>query len=380
MDFATFLYRSKYITNGEYQRLIPKHLRIPRVDREHLNDFAQHSLSNTSIDQLRPIPVGDVLRDLRLLPDILDRAGVASFEELLRSWWDWHLEKLEPISEYSLASRFGNRLYQNQYEKQLVARYLAASGTARGVPLVRDEDVVIIPEGTGGLYVGLALAAYKRGITIITSNGSLAREYYENVSFRRRLRAMRFVGGEIDHDLRGTIGPDAQEQLIKFVGTGEPTATVVVSTVNGFLPDEGPYAPHAQAAANRYNLLDAAIHANAREIIFVADYTKHYESKRREYGLPIFNEGNWRDMIEVHVANVTIVTAPPPAICRYIQEDPSSRSVLQRDLRFADATELSIPECRDYEITIRRLAEIGHAKIGECCVHEAFSQPARAIA
>ncbi len=380
MDFATFLYRSKLITNGEYQRLIPRHLRMPSVPRDHLNDFAQQSLSNTSLDQLRPIPVGDALREFRSLPDILGRACVASFDQLIQLWWDWHLENLEPISEYSLASRFGDRLYQNQHEKQLVARYLAASGTALGVALVRDEDVVIIPEGSGGLYVGLALAAYKRGITIITSNGSLAREYYENVSFRKRLRAMRFVGGEIDADLRGTIGPDAQEQLVKFVGTGEPTATVVVSTVNGFLPDEGPYAPNAQAATNRYNLLDAALHANAREIIFVADYTKHYENKRKEYGLPIFNEGKWRDMIEAHVANVTIVTAPPPAICRYIQKDPSSRTILERDLRFADDIELSIPECRDYEITIKKLAEIWHAKIGECCVHEAFSNPARAFA
>ena len=70
----------------------------------------------------------------------------------------------------------------------------------------------------------------------------------------------------------------------------KPEATVLVISVSAFLADEGPMAFTNEANHSREQLMKATIKRRVREIVFIADHTKHLSSSQSKYGLPLLND------------------------------------------------------------------------------------------
>ena len=185
MDFGTFLYRTGQLTKDQFFQLVTRQYHMSgwgRLSEASRFQHASHQIStvaNAEISALRKIPAGDILKDM-ISKNELD----LDLDEQLKNWWQWHLDKLEPISDYSLASNFGTKLYKQQCEKQSVARFITSAKRVRqGASIIQGTDTVVINEGTSCFYVGLAAAAHCENITIVTSNGGIIREYHENPVF-----------------------------------------------------------------------------------------------------------------------------------------------------------------------------------------------------
>jgi len=321
MDFGAFLVRKQWLKRKQFLLLTWEAV---KSSDGHANaeDFLEPSLQDTtdleSLAKLRPQPFGDMLtRHSEILEEVFRRSGLKSVAQLVECWHEWHVEHLQPISDFSLTPivrSFGIRLYQEEMEKRLCAELIAKE-------LVHDADHVILPEGTSTFWVGLGVLQQWENLWIITSNGALVRELHENAALRQHAKAITVIGGEIDLDVdaggaasRGFIGHSTRVGFDAAI-IDKPGATVVVSSVNGLLPDTGPYAPCPTSGFTRHSLLLKALDSNVRKVVFVADYTKVSPRRIGDYGDAIFSDPKqWREILEKHRSRIVIVVAPPPEV------------------------------------------------------------------
>ncbi len=317
MDFPCFLLRKHWLSKDDYGRIATGVVKASKGNWE--EGFLSPALSqipDDSIEMLRPYPFGDVLsRSTDILENVLNRSGYTSFDAVVDCWQQWHVDNVEPISDFGLSPTsprpFGKRLYDNYREKR-------NCGIAVAYSMIHDRDHVVIPEGTSAFWVGLAVLGKKPGIKIITSNGALVRELHENPKLRERASSVNVIGGELDVSVGGTgrgfVG-DATQEAFENAVKREPGATVVVSSVNGLLADFGPYAPCPITSFTRHALLRQALDSNVRCVAFVADHTKMRPSFSDKYGDPIFTDRTgWQNVFTTYRDRIAFVVAPPEEI------------------------------------------------------------------
>lgn len=330
MDLPSFLMRRHYLTKDECLSLLwvaMKSKEGVKVNEGYLEPSLQE-LETDDFDRVRPYPFGDVLKNSKdILASVLKRSGAEEFEHLIDRWHQWHVEFMQPISDFCLSPReprpFGKRLYDNASEKRICGAWVADH-------LVKDSDHVIIPEGTSAFWVGLAVLARRRNLRIITSNGALVRELHENPRLRNAAKSVNVIGGEMDVSVGGTgrgfVG-EAAEKAFERAIHHDPGATVVLSSVNGLLPEIGPLAPCPATGFTRRKLLLEAL-PNVSSVVFVADYTKIRPQNMSHYGTPIFpDRRQWQTILSEHHDRLAFVVAPPIVI----REDEEIMSIRPRD-------------------------------------------------
>lgn len=390
MQFGNFLLQRHKITWEEYEKILAKqHRHISRSQT--FNNFLEVSYD---LSERRLHPFGEVLRHSKISKKIAERHG-QTIDEFLKTtveeWWQWHLDSLEPLGIYSTASRYGTQLYERQLEKKLVGRLIADSkvrshGTAS---IVRDGDNVVIPDGSSCTYAGLAIASFRKNVRITTSNDVLIREMRDNPCVARAFhRGFSIIGGDADYDSNlqctqhgGTFKTDAEKQFERAI-SNDPQATVVIISVNGLLPDDGPFSKDGDTYAVKKQIIDSAIEANVREIVFLADYQKHLQDNRSMYGIPIYATANeWRSTIEKNYERFSIATSPPPAIHTHFTS--IAPNIQDRDLISTDITELKAPSVRDYVQAAKafdsmlRSSPINETRFHEAIIDDILEQPSQ---
>lgn len=318
MDFPSYLVRRHCLTKTEYAKISWRSIKSKGSATNKQTDFLEPSLEQVSPENLgsiRPYPFGDVLANSEFLSKVLRRARVSSFEALIDSWHQWHVDHIQPISDFCLSPlgdrSFGQKLWNCELEKRLCAVWVAEH-------IVQNWDHVIIPEGTSTFWVALAALALRSDLLLITSNGGVVRELHENPELRKRANSVTVIGGEIDVEVggngRGFVGDATQEGYDAAI-TRKPGATVVVSSVNGLLPEDGPYAPCPVSGMTRYSLLRKALESNVRRLVLVADHSKMRPSMQKDYGDAIFSDKReWRAILKNHLDRLVIVVAPPESV------------------------------------------------------------------
>lgn len=106
MQLELFLLRNEKITKDEYIAVVKKQQSEALKSSGGLRPFA-HVLGDHEFEAIR--------------------ARLGNMEALLNEWHEWHVNNLQPICEYPLASKFGGQMYVQQLEKQLVAIAAATS-------------------------------------------------------------------------------------------------------------------------------------------------------------------------------------------------------------------------------------------------------------
>lgn len=382
MDFGRYLVHTRRLTKDEYFTVVREQVErsFAHTRSEHAADGSRqyvldHLFAMTQFDLIREHAFGDVLMTMPLGSDVERRAG-KSFVQLVQEWQAWHRDYLEPISIYSMASKFGSLLYTQQYEKKIVAQYVVSAPVRGGRPIIGDDDIVLILEGTSGSYVGLAIAAFRNNVTVHTSNNALIREYRDNPAVAQRLLALHTVGGLADFDQTerrsehgGVSGLNAHDQFEKAM-TVKPPATVVVMTVSGLLPDDGPYVSGPCRGLKR-SIIELSLQGTVRELIFVADYTKHGRRKPPSYGMVMFHRDEWKKLVETYRSKISIVTTPPPALRARLHEEQF------QDVQHRELLEHAFPDVdREYARVAKDLCAVtgGTRRAGAYCpwVHEAY--------
>lgn len=369
MDFGTWLLRSKFLTKGEFFRCLLNQRGVSSLKKEEYSEFVTPNFPDNAIshsaEHFRVMPFGIALEECHLVGKVLERAECDDLQQVISEWQRWHLENLEPISNYSTQSQFGTQLYVHQWEKKAVASFVVTQPLDDGLTLVRDTNCIVIPEGSSGLYVGLAAALHRKRLKLITTNCALIREYIENPAMRgERIIAVDAVGGEVDTDHLGTVGHRCQEQIAREMTGGDPNLTVLISSVTGCSREHGPCAPDGRAATTRLGVIDAALREGVRAVVFVADYTKHL-AKPSLYENPIFG-GSWERVASTHRNRICVVTCPPPSHRDYFAKNPDAASISYR--KSHRILELNQGIGRQYEENIMKLADVAN-------VFEAIDSP-----
>ncbi|HRX82262.1 MAG TPA: hypothetical protein P5307_24515 [Pirellulaceae bacterium] len=331
MKFPPFLVRQHWLTKDEYMLLNWRSVKSIRGTTSR-DGFLEPSIREQEVellDEVRPIPFGDILKaDSEIIERVLLRSDCKDFDDLVKRWHDWHVENCQPISDFGLSPAepkpFGKRLYEQAEEKRLCGNFVANS-------IVHDGDHIVIPEGTSAFWVALCCLGRRKKLRVISSNGALIRELLENPVLRSNAIGVSVIGGEMDSDLggcgRGFIGEStkvAYEEAIQR----KPGATVVISSVNGLIADEGPFAPCPVAGFTRHAVLMHALESNVRTVVFAVDYTKMTRKTRKEYGDPIFSDkANWRGIVDRYKERIKVVVTPPPDI----RENEAVTSVRPKD-------------------------------------------------
>jgi hypothetical protein len=386
MELHDWLLWSRYVTKREYLQIVKQQIEGSLSDVE----FDEHGFAKIDDAEVRGLnhgrrhPVGEVIDRMDLRRHVYHRAHVEDLPGLVFKWQSWHVDHLEPIANYSTASLFGKNLYVRHAEKKLVAWFVSKAHVRSG-PIIRDGDTVVIPEGSSAFYVGLGIAAWRKRVSVITSNGPLYREYLDNPALANSFRDFHVIGGCADLDRehhrseRAGVFGFACQQAYKQAITTDPRATVVVMPVSGMLPDDGPYALDGESGGlKRSIILDSigdAAEEKVREIIFVTDYSKHMRDESERYGSPIFERGTWRNMLERNHDRITLVAAPPPlmreALCAAEPVHPARRTL--SDL----GPEAGFSECdRKYNSTARAMGKMFHSN-SRLMFHEAYAREDR---
>lgn len=189
MRFDEFLFHAGWLTYEEFTKVStqavrgskcsfsPTHFLRPTLK----TSFDPKSSSLDDLSGIRPRPFGEVLEKQfsDILKDVLSRSGEKDLSGLLNVYYKWHAYQVEPVSSFRQCSEFGRRLYSQDMEKRTVARCLADGAFFSQKSIVRDGDYVYIPEGSSGLFAGIAIIAYRNNIHILTSSGALIREIFE---------------------------------------------------------------------------------------------------------------------------------------------------------------------------------------------------------
>ncbi len=368
MDLGEYLYFTRRLTVTEYVNLRIKQNPVAFTDyKQKAATLSSVQLSNIEdLADIRLLPFGHVLQnDSKLANAVAERSG-KDLDALVKEWQEWHLKNLEPICTYSLASKVGSELYKRQVEKKLVGLCVAQD-------YVRDGDNTVIPEGSSALYVGLGIASARQRVRICTSNDPLIRECRDNPAVVRRFRQVDVVGGFIDDQKYsghgGVFGTICEAQFHTAI-TEDPGATIVIIPVNGLLPKDGPFAEDGDAMKFKLSTIRDSLASNVRQLIFVADHSKHLDTHQSIYGLPIFRKDEWRRMLEKHLEIIAIVTSPPPDMRRLLAERKLGNPV-ERQLYTADQAQLSAPD-KEYDQTAKEFGCLTRGNGFECKFREAF--------
>lgn len=364
MDFGRYLWFTQRLTGEEYRDLHARELnmKVPKDGRfhaTHLDDFQD-------LGAARKFPFGEVLKDSPVRETVLSRAK-KSIDELVQEWQTWHLTELEPLCTYSLKSQFGERLYAQQREKKLVASFLVAGRARAGAAMIQKGDTVVLHEGTSAAYVGLAIAAHRLQATIVTSNPVLIREYQDNPAFSDQFRQnSRFVSIGGDLGQCGVCGKATPQQYSDAIQT-DPKATVVIVSVNGLLPEDGPRFLFGNQDGVRKAIIDAALRGQhrVRLLVFVMDYTKQQtRDVERRYGHPLFTASDWKALLSDYGEQIRIVTAPPPPL-RAAMTSETDRDIPSRRIELMKGPEpLDTPQVHEYDAVAKKFDKLVAAAKG----------------
>lgn len=339
-----------------------------------------HRDSDGECTVIRKHPIGDVIDHSPLRDEIYHTAGVSNLPELVEKWQRWHLENIEPIANYSTSSRFGRNLFEQRAEKRQVARFVNLAQVRNG-PLIRNSDTVVIPEGSSAFYVGLAIAAFKKSATIVTSNAALYREYSDNPAVAKSLNHFHLIGGRIDmshevcrSDHGGAFGTEAERGYETAI-TDNPTATVVIMPVSGLLPEDGPYATDDFVRQLKYAIIRAGLYGprRVREFVFIADYSKHLDLRKsvESYGAPVMDRAEWQRLLRDNQERISLVTFPPPAI--RAAHAGAERHVVSRRIENLSGSQPFTEIDRSYVKVTAKLGELFYDGGTKVTLHEADS-------
>ena len=380
MRFEDYLLRKQYLTKRDFLELVWQGAKGTVGQTDPRTDFLEPKLlEGTDFAPLMRVPFGDILcqgRNSHLLENVLGRSQSESLDDLVFEWRKFHVDNYEPISEYSLTTEFGKRLHCNIAEKKLCAKFIASSDSFGLTPIIHDGSHVIIPEGSSAFYAGLAIGALRKNITFITSNGAFIRELSENPVLASSARNVYVVGGELDTDpengnvaSRGFIGPSAELDFDRALE--KPGATVLVCSVNGLLPQDGPFGPaipSPKTCMTRLSLLKTAVSRGVRHIVFVCDWSKMLYGSRESYGEPIFTQRNaWQDFLRNHILNISFAIAPPQELS--IVPEFAKQAARHRPFQGLDP-QIDSAICRDYLKCAKEIDE----GISEICLENRFHE------
>lgn len=377
MEFERFLFLKRWIDRGELGQVIKEQFaRGYRGPVDSAGIFSNVLDVTTPLDNYRQTPFGDVLKDMAtVLASVEARAGM-KFNDLIREWKNWHRALMEPVSQFSTQSKFGKAIYCEQFEKKLVGKYVVESSD-----MIGNGEKIVLPEGSSAFYVGMAIAAYRDDVSVVTTNAAFIREYRDNPTIAQTIKLVTTIGGEIDYDHRkglsehgGVFGFECQKQYIQAIRDA-PGATIVVMPVTGILPDEGPYAADGPSQGEKDSIITESFRANVRLVIFVADYSKHLGSKRKHYGVPIFPKRVWKEKVEANSDRVALVTCPPPKLRESLQR--RTDRIEPRDRTYDDFPGLTSANFTDEEAEYYQAAKqfdkIWRDSRGKPTFHEAFA-------
>lgn len=347
MDLGRYLYFRGVLTREEFDSLSADQRVRGFCHPEELTNGGFHPTELSEIrnlDAIRELPFHTVLEDTRsreprTCQKVEKRAG-KTLNQLIDECYEWHRDQLEPICTYSPTAKYGRGLYSEQEEKKLVAQYLVAVKAIDGSTLIGDDEIVVLFEGSSCVYVGLAAAAARRDVTVITPNACLIREYRDNPAVGRRFESLCVVGGRADFETderrceHATVYGEICQQQLEAAVTRRPPVTVVVVSVSGLLPEAGPFVAGPTGVIKK-DIITRALRQDekVKKVVFVADYTKHLRSRQGSFGRAIFNPHDWRDLVEEYQNRIHVVTAPPPAL-RAALDAGQGHDVAHRDLRY----------------------------------------------
>ena len=383
MDFGRFLYLQGWLRWDEYQNVLREqyHRSIEPthpVDRVGLTTSPLNSFQDLAL--VRETAFGDVLSAMPCKAAVESRSG-RTIPVLVEEWQAWHRDWMEPISVYTMASKFGTQLYTNQLEKKLVGQFLVAAKVRHRGTIIQEHDNVVILEGSSGAYVGLAIAAAFGSVTIYTSNNTLIREWRDNPSIASRCQQFHIIGGQADYDgatkrcQHGAVHGSIAHDQFNLALREHPPVTVVVMTVSGLLPDEGPTVSGPCADLKRDIIENSmAIDMNGerrsvREFVFVADFSKHLPSRRAHYGRALFHAADWKTFRETHQGKISVVTCPPPQLRPFLCVNPSMREVIHRNIPQDILPAADLELVQEYDRTAKRLC----TEFGVTHFHEAYA-------
>jgi hypothetical protein len=315
MDFGAWLVHKRWLKRAEFRDLVRAECR--RVFSKY---YTPDGFQSCSIDELgddleaiREAPFGKNLEAAPAVRDgVLARSGLASVEALIEAWYAWHRDHLEPICEYSLKHYMGRQLYLQQRHKKWVGRFLVDAHVDGGGTLIRPYDVVVILEGTSGLYAGLAIAAAQRHVTVHTSNSGLIREYRDNPAVNKGLHELYIIGGKAEYEYCEVGGTDCVSQYRRAIDNPQP-ATILIVPVTRLTADQGPTAT-GPSCDMRGEIVQRCLESHhIRHVVFVADYTKLIGSNELN-DRPIFAGKDWSDLVQRHSDRMLIVTSPSPGL------------------------------------------------------------------
>jgi hypothetical protein len=334
------------------------------------------------VSNARTHPVGDVLKHMSLAKQVYKRASVSSLEELIGKWEKWHVDYMEPIVNYSMSCRFGRNLYANQLEKKLVGWFITNARVRGGNSIVKNGDTVVIPEGSSAFYVGMAIAACEKRASIITSNGALYCEYLDNPALASSFRNFYVIGGlaDLDRDRHlpdsgGVFGMESHAAYTHAI-KDNPMATVVIMPTSGILPEDGPFALVGESRALKLSIIRDALEAQVRELVLVADYTKHLEPRTHSYGAQIMPRTSWQALHHEYRGRISLVTAPPPNIRSALRQanlaDSANRHPAARKSLDALGTQAWGDVDREYNRNAVRFGATFHDDRTRLMFHEAY--------
>jgi hypothetical protein len=253
---------------------------------------------------------------------------------IVDEWREWHRDHLEPITTYSSRRRSARALYARQPEKKCVALHLVNAEGEGGTRVIADGDSVVVAEGPGCFYVGLAIAAAGRRAKVYTSNSALIRECQANPAVTAALAGVHVIlaagNAHIDSEHAGVFGPPSEYcEVLR----SSAASTVVVMTASRLTAEDGPMAAGPSAATTGRLLVREALARGARQLILVTDYTRHLRPRGSGAGSPMFRRDEWQELVARHRGRIGIVTSPPPALrAAFAFYGPNAAEVLGRDL------------------------------------------------
>jgi len=331
----------------ELSTYLLKHGGLPSVDfSELLKDYYREVIST-------PEP-----------PSLNEFVRQRATETQIDAWRRWHLTNLEPIAGDTLGcdSDIGRRLYIQQDEKKLVATALAES--------ILDGTHCVIPEGSSGLYAGLAMALSNKHINIYTSNIPLSREYQSNRCVAAGFKSFTVMGGEmtmaVAREHGGIFGPRCEEQFKKVIEDHKGRG-IILMPVSGLSHDDGPLAWTDPIGSLKQALIESGL-ASGCQVYFITDYTKHLRKNlvRSSEVAPVYTRGKWKRLCDEHPEQIWVFTAPPPALRRIPAargKPPSARDpVFFRTLPSGTITSDELTEVEDYNKAAQGLHKLlmGH--------------------
>jgi hypothetical protein len=314
MDFGQWLVHKRLLRRASFRDIMSEEFIRVFSTYHGADGYQTCSIDDLqdNLESLRQIPFGELLEaHPSVLQEVLLRSGKRGLDELTEDWYAWHCDHLEPICDYCLKNDMGEHLYRQQSAKKRVAQFLVDAHAANGGAIIRENDAVILPEGTSTLYVGLAIAAHKRKMTLHTSNSGLVHEYRHNPVLANRLKDFFIIGGKADWKYCEVEGKRCFEQYLNALSE-DHAGTVLVIPVSRLTPSQGPAAT-GPSWKIRGDLVSKGLLRGVQRVVFIADHTKLAKEPGDDEH-PIFTPRDWRRILIEHRDRILIVTSVPAGL------------------------------------------------------------------